>query len=831
MKTFLPKTIRLGIEIFTILIMSAFTVTNSARGQACDNFTAPNSSSVAGWTENVGDWAVNTNRLQTPTVAQWNYITYNGSTQADGYVSCRATHSGSGLNFIGVVGRYASISSYIMAKIQGTDSWTEIWVYCNGSNILNKSGSYGTDARIKIEYIGANVSMMIDVDLNGTWDSIYSATATNTSAGLCGVCAYNQCYVDDWCYWSDCSSPVAPASATATPSPICEGDTSIINATAAGSNINWYTLAAGGTPFYSCVSGADYPVSPATTTTYYAEAYTGNSLASGIVAQGLIKLPYSISFGNCTGVVWNPQHSLYYAVKAGSSTNQLKTYNSTGVELNSVAAGFDFRGAWWNPNTDKFESNGYLSSGYSTQNLDANGLALGTCVINPAGQNQPFEQSIGGYDPVNNETVFYYSDSIYRYNRTTGALVASGAITGLPSSDINTNWASYSGVPGAEIMIYDYTNRAVRFINRLTFAYAASVQLDGSALQPSSFNVAYDGNGKLWLHNGSTEWVNYQIINDVNGTTPLGGESSTLNGNARGYWFTAPVDFTITGLQCLASGNTQNIAVVRLNNIPPTYSSTTNDFATLFLSQGNPDTGVIACNIPIYAGDIIGVLGTRSSDGHNSYSDNPYFTTIAGQTVKIARLGMQYNLTTTTPQDLFTGSGSISRVHLYYSIGCASPSRTPVAVVVNPIPYAPVITIDGNTLTSDAPSGNQWYYNNTAIPGATSQTFTIITNGDYYCIVTLGGCSSDTSNTISTSVGVQENQKNIFAIYPNPVTDKMTVISSEGIFSIEVFDFTGKQLISADYGNLLKTEIDVSGLKKGIYTVRINGSIIRKIVK
>lgn len=148
---------------------------------------------------------------------------------------------------------------------------------------------------------------------------------------------------------------------------------------------------------------------------------------------------------------------------------------------------------------------------------------------------------------------------------------------------------------------------------------------------------------------------------------PLPAQTGTFSGNVRGYWFTAPTCFTITGLEVPtdASSGAQNIAVVRLNNPPPTFSTTTNDFTLLYLTQNNPIGGVIPVNIPVSPGDILGILGNRADV--NSYASSPAGSTIDGLPVTLTRLGMQFTLSTTAPQQLWTEAGSsISRVNMYY---------------------------------------------------------------------------------------------------------------------------------------------------------------------
>ncbi|MFH0866804.1 MAG: FG-GAP-like repeat-containing protein, partial [Bacteroidota bacterium] len=76
-----------------------------------------------------------------------------------------------------------------------------------------------------------------------------------------------------------------------------------------------------------------------------------------------------------------------------------------------------------------------------------------------------------------------------------------------------------------------------------------------------------------------------------------------------------------------------------------------------------------------------------------------------------------------------------------------------VMITFNATPPEPIITQNGSILNSNAANGNQWYLNNTIISGATNQTYTPSVNGAYFVIVSLNGCSSDTSNIINFILG------------------------------------------------------------------------------
>ena len=69
---------------------------------------------------------------------------------------------------------------------------------------------------------------------------------------------------------SACTPPSAPT--VSTDVSICNGNSTNLVGTSAGNTINWFTVSSGGTSIGSSASGANYSVSPSSTTTYYAEA-------------------------------------------------------------------------------------------------------------------------------------------------------------------------------------------------------------------------------------------------------------------------------------------------------------------------------------------------------------------------------------------------------------------------------------------------------------------------------------------------------------------------------------------------------------------------------
>jgi len=68
-----------------------------------------------------------------------------------------------------------------------------------------------------------------------------------------------------------------PSSVIATPSVICSGASTTLNATSIGSSIKWYTVATSGVATGTSASSANFPITPVNTTTYYAEAFVNST--------------------------------------------------------------------------------------------------------------------------------------------------------------------------------------------------------------------------------------------------------------------------------------------------------------------------------------------------------------------------------------------------------------------------------------------------------------------------------------------------------------------------------------------------------------------------
>jgi hypothetical protein len=182
------------------------------------------------------------------------------------------------------------------------------------------------------------------------------------------------------------------------------------------------------------------------------------------------------------------------------------------------------------------------------------------------------------------------------------------------------------------------------------------------------------GAATLVASTGSTGWeglaIGYDACDDPADLEAFGSTFSNAT-RTRGFWFEAPRDFLICGLRVPdeAGAGVQNVEVIRLNAPPPLFSTTTNDFESLFRAVGVDGANVIPAGVPVREGDIIGILGaTGTATMNNSYAtNNESILTIGGSPTTIKRMGMQFNLNSTPAQDIWTENGGpVSRVEMYY---------------------------------------------------------------------------------------------------------------------------------------------------------------------
>ncbi|MFC2101939.1 S8 family serine peptidase [Bacteroidota bacterium] len=247
-------------------------------------------------------------------------------------------------------------------------------------------------------------------------------------------------------------------------------------------------------------------------------------------------------------------------------------------------------------------------------------------------------------------------------------------------------------------------------------------------------------------------------------------------------------------------------------------------------------------NITVYPLPVPTIEGTTllcegtSGVTYSTETGMPGYVWLVSQGGEITSGAGTYQITVTwiTP-----GAQTVS-VNYSNQYGCNALSATIEEVTVYPVPSAPVISANGYTLVSDATDGNQWHYEGTPIPGANGQNYIATLTGWYWDVVSLNGCSSDTSNHLYLLItGSEEFPSESARIFPVPNDGLFKVLiktSATSIFSIRIYNQLG-QLIFEKPGVTMDEaageQIDLRTSPGGIYTLVLcsdDQTIVRKIV-
>ena len=185
-----------------------------------------------------------------------------------------------------------------------------------------------------------------------------------------------------------------------------------------------------------------------------------------------------------------------------------------------------------------------------------------------------------------------------------------------------------------------------------------------------------------------------------------------------------------------------------------------------------------------------------------------------------------------------SGPGSIS-VHGTNQCGDGAESSV-FPVFIKLLPHTPVIHASGDTLFSNVPDGNQWYYDGIPIITGTGQTLMAYYTGWYWDRVFQNGCGSDTSNNIYIVVtGFNEPNSSSFIVYPVPsngvFTVKMNTPKAES-FDISISNNLGVVVFNRQ--NIMVQEptdflIDLGKVSSGVYTMVLQNTdqrVVRKII-
>lgn len=172
------------------------------------------------------------------------------------------------------------------------------------------------------------------------------------------------------------------------------------------------------------------------------------------------------------------------------------------------------------------------------------------------------------------------------------------------------------------------------------------------------------------------------------------------------------------------------------------------------------------------------------------------------------------------------------------TLTCVCGADSIITITLQPSVLDTGITVSGFTLSSQQSFAiYQWVdcnANYTAIPGATSQSFSPTVDGTYALIVNNSVCAEDTSACISIiGIGIDEMESISLHVSPNPFTSTVFVNGTFANSTIEISDISGK-IVYITSTNGTSATLDLDTLAPGTYFLKATSGqniIVKKLIK
>jgi len=383
-----------------------------------------------------------------------------------------------------------------------------------------------------------------------------------------------------------------------------------------------------------------------------------------------------------------------------------------------------------------------------------------------------------------------------------------------------------------------------------TISYKWDYSVDGTIWNTSENQQAgYTSEGltqTTWFRRATLSTLN-EVVCESDFTSPVKIEvlfPAAITGEDREI---CPGTSTVIGTDA-AEGSTYSwssvpgeFTSVEANPTVEPSETTTYVVVETFTASGCTNTNSVVVTVnPLPVPTITGIDLVGSGVSGSEYTTEPGFT---GYTWTVSAGGMiTSGEGTNSILVSWTESGDQTVSVMYTNeAGCESLSPTVFDVLVTPVPDAAVISRDGETLISDATTGNQWYKDGVAIDGATGTEYTMTEPGTYYVIVTVNGSSSVASNSVTNfNVSIKDIEvSHTFDVYPNPSKGQFNikVASAKPVeLNIEIFNAIGVLIWKQEKVKIDGTfiaPINLNAVPNGAYLVTLrnkNISITRRVV-
>ena len=449
---------------------------------------------------------------------------------------------------------------------------------------------------------------------------------------------------------------------------------------------------------------------------------------------------------------------------------------------------------------------------------------LDVCTTGP-GDFTPWELTVLGSDVFFRGFIQDTGYELWKYDGTTAVLVEdiyTGGGNAHPNHLIGGNtvlyFAATNGVNGNELWKYDgVTTSMVGDINpgssgSIPFGLTEKFEVIGDDV----FLIADNGlsGDEVWRYDGTSLYQGKDIVAGSSSSSP-----SNLTAYNNALYFMA--DNMVNGGELWVWKIDQDLTDAISVETCGDYTSPAGDYYT---AEGTYD--------------FVDTIPSISCPGCDSIIDVHLFISNPETSMTVYACD-----TYTSPAgDVYSDLGNFVFTDTISSITCPGvDSIITIDLTVQDNINIAVTAFQGVIFVSQASAEYQWLDCDNGyapITGETEQDFLPTVDGNYACEITLDLCIDTTACKFveaASVVGLNEEKGNYISVYPNPVSDKLSITNSKNeLMSIRLFNVLGNEIKIDQKEASESFQIDTSQFSKGIYYLRVTtkeGDFVRKIVK